>query len=139
MVKNLMFRQTAIPFLEKGLDVYAQREKVISSNIANANTPGYRRLYVSFEDQLERAMGKALPGVTTHENHRPVGANRSSLPDPRMKIDQSNELKSGVNNVSVEEEIVEVVKNQIRFMYGTRMLSREFASIRASIKGRFDR
>ncbi|MDD5090603.1 MAG: flagellar basal body protein, partial [Candidatus Wallbacteria bacterium] len=42
--------------LEKGLDVAALRHQVITQNIANVNTPGYKLKDVSFEDQLNRSL-----------------------------------------------------------------------------------
>lgn len=139
MLKNFIMNQTSLPVLEKGLNAYALREKVISLNIANVNTPGYKKKQVVFEEKLQEAINKALPGFQTHPRHIPIGRNNSALPEVEIETDNSNDLASGVNNVSVEEEMVDLVKNQIRYMYGTRMVAREFSAIRASIKGRFDR
>jgi len=41
--------------LEKMLDVSSVKHKVIANNIANVNTPGYKKMEVSFADQLEKA------------------------------------------------------------------------------------
>ena len=76
MIKNLLFRKTVIPTLTKGLDVYALRQKTISGNIANVETPGYNRKEVKFEEQLQSALNKKLSGTRTNANHLPIGKNR---------------------------------------------------------------
>ncbi len=139
MIKNFILRQTNVPLLSKALDVYTLREKAISSNIANVNTPGYRRKFVSFEEQLQSAVEKTLSGFRTNEHHLPVGRQRITEVRPVLEEDNSNILYSGANNVNIDQEIVEQVKNEIRFIYGARLLSKNFGALRASIKGRFDR
>ena len=44
--------------LEKMLDVSSVKHKVIANNIANVNTPGYKKMEVSFADQLEKVLNK---------------------------------------------------------------------------------
>ncbi|GAB4180627.1 MAG: flagellar basal body rod protein FlgB [Calditrichia bacterium] len=139
MIKNLIIKNTSLPAIQKGLNAYARREKAISSNIANVNTPGYKRLKVEFEETFQNKLNATLSGVRTHENHIPLGRRNGDTVEPTITMDNTGDLASGVNNVDIENEMVELVKNQIRYMYGTRMAAREFSAIRASIKGRFDR
>ena len=137
MLRNFILSNSSIPSLAKGMDVFALREKIISTNIANIQTPGYQRLKVDFEEKLRSSVVNSISGGRTHEKHFAIG--QSSQVDDiqaRVKADPDKDLKSGINNVSVEEEMVEMVKNQVRFMYATRMASRDFANIRASIRGR---
>lgn len=139
MIRNFILEQTNIPLLNKALDVYSLRQRTISSNIANVNTTGYRKKEVKFEEVLQAQMRKRLSGLRTNENHLPVGSLRAREVRPRVLESVSDEQFSGVNNVDIEQEIVEQVKNQIRFMYASRLASGKFAALRASIKGRFDR
>ncbi|NOX36607.1 MAG: flagellar basal body rod protein FlgB [Calditrichaeota bacterium] len=138
MIKNFILKQTKVPLLSKGLDVYALRQKVIASNIANVNTPGYRRKEVVFEEKLQTVLQRTLPGRRTHPRHMPIGPQRMGEVQPEIQDDPSNEFHSGANNVDIDREIVEQVKNEIRFLYGVRLLQGNFRALRASIKGRFD-
>ena len=138
MIKNFIFKQTKIPLLSKGLDVYALRQKVIAGNIANVSTPGYRGRKIVFEEKLQSAMRRTLSGRITHERHLALGRLRFREVEPQIREDPSEELRSGVNNVDIDREIVEQVKNEIRFLYGVRLLQGNFRALRASIKGRFD-
>ena len=137
MLKNFILNNTSLPSFAKVLDVYALRGKVISTNIANIGTPGYKRLNVNFEEKLRSSVVNSIQNSRTHEKHFAIGKSNSiSNTNPKIDVDTSKDLKSGMNNVSIEEEMVELAKNQIRYMYATRMASRSFASIRASIRGR---
>ncbi|MFZ0392092.1 MAG: flagellar basal body rod protein FlgB [Calditrichia bacterium] len=138
MIKDLLFKRSSIPVLAKGLDVYALRQKTIAGNIANVQTEGYQRKDVEFEAHLQDALAPKIQGKTTHPGHMLVGKNKLSTAGPRVVEDFENSRVSGVNNVDIDHEIVEQVKNEIRFQYGSRLLSRNFAALRASIKGRFD-
>jgi len=138
MIKNFILRQTNVPLLSKALDVYSLRSKAIASNIANVNTPGYKRKFVTFEEKLQNAVDKTLSGLRTNEHHLPVGRQRVQEVTPAVEEDNSTLLHSGANNVNIDQEIVEQVKNEIRFVYGARLLSKNFGALRASIKGRFD-
>ncbi len=138
MIKDFLFRHTPIPFLKKGLDTYALRQKIIASNISNVSTPGYRRKEVVFEEKLENALQRHLAGSRTNERHLPIGPQRLQEVVPEVATDPSSQLPSGVNNVDIDREIVEQAKNAIRFAYGARMLRNHFAALRASIKGRFE-
>ncbi|RMF61794.1 MAG: flagellar basal body rod protein FlgB, partial [Calditrichaeota bacterium] len=75
----------------------------------------------------------------TEEQHFAIGAVRVNEVEPRILENNSPENASGVNNVDIDEEIVDQVKNQIRYMFVSRLAAANFSALRASIKGRFDR
>ena len=139
MIKNFILEQTAVPLISKALDVYSVRQKAISSNIANISTPGYQRKEVKFEEKLQAQIGKRLEGRKTDARHLPLGRLRVREIQPDIQEDPSSALDSGINNVDIDTEIVEQVKNEIRFMYASRMAANKFTALRASIKGRYDR
>lgn len=139
MIKNLVLDQTNVPILSKALDVYSARQKAIATNIANIGTAGFRRREVSFEDKLQEQMGQRLVGRRTNDKHMPLGRLRVREIQPEMTEDMSEELHSGVNNVNIDQEIVDQAKNEIQFAYASRLVSGQFTTLRASIKGRYDR
>lgn len=139
MIKNFLLNQTGIPLLSKALDVYSIRQKAISSNIANVSTAGYRRKEVEFEELLQAQMNKRLDGKMTEPRHRPLGRTRVREIQPVITEDKSSALPNGINNVDIDKEIIEQVKNEIRFSYASRLVAHKFNGLRAGIKGRFDR
>ena len=65
---------TTIQALDKVLELRTHKLRAISSNIANAVTPGYSRIKVEFEDQLRGAvLGVESGQVRTHPQHMPSG------------------------------------------------------------------
>ena len=58
--KNAIIKQTPIPIVAQGLDAYMMRSKAINNNLSNITTPGYQRIEVSFEEQLQRALDLSL-------------------------------------------------------------------------------
>lgn len=102
MVNNI-FTHSSI--LEKALDAVQLRHDVISHNIANGDTPGYKKQGVAFEEYLQKALD------TTN---KPSQIDLSSL-SPRL-ISQVNSMSTRMdgNNVDPEVETVELAKNQMR-------------------------
>ncbi len=133
---------TKIPILTKALDAYSLRNKVISANIANIGTPGYKSKSVDFENALNNAMsGLELSGELTDKKHIPIGnvaAPQTSLinvVDENPGTVDEEDMKSGINDVDIDNEMAQLAKNQIRFKYASRLLGESFRGIQKSIKG----
>ncbi len=137
-----LFENTRIPILSKALDAYAMRHQVISSNIANIGTPGYKAQSVQFENALSSAMSNSVVvGQTTNERHMGIGI-QSTSPDGSISIVENtpgrlsdDDMKSGINDVDVDSEMAELAKNQIRFKYASRLIGDSFRGIQKSIRG----
>ena len=135
-ITSFIFRKTKIPVLHKSLEAYSKRQKSIADNIANVNTPGFRRSEVQFEDELRRSLQKkGIKGRRTHQKHIPVG--RVDLKDlrPRYHIPRDPSLKSGVNNVDVDKEMSNLAKNQINYQAAAQLIGRQFNALRSAIRG----
>jgi flagellar basal-body rod protein FlgB len=133
--------KTEIPILSKALSAYSLRHEVISSNIANIGTPGYKSKSVEFENTLQNALtqtGVQLAG-DPELGHIPLGGvvqqNGSAVVENNFGELQEDQLKSGINDVDIDVEMAEMAKNQIRFKYASRLLTISFQEIQKSIKG----
>ena len=103
-----VFGDTTFAVLGKALDAYSLRHRVSSNNIANAATPGFKRSYVPFEEELGEAMRDGS------------GAREGLLKDLdeldlRAKVDHLTESREDGNNVDMEQEIAEMAKNNLRY------------------------
>ena len=87
-----------INLLEAGIRAEELRQRTIASNIANIETPGYRRVDVRFEQSLAKALDS--PGGLDHDALEPELCRPNDTP-----------LKANGNNVSMEAEIGDLVKN----------------------------
>lgn len=125
-----------IDLLEKGLQAASIRQAVIANNIANANTPGFKRSTVVFEEELKRA-------TEAEERNRSLGAQApgsgglpapmSARVAPRIIIDGSTSVRNDGNNVDIEIENALMAENQIWYSALTRQISEHFARLRMAI------
>ncbi|GAB4255244.1 MAG: flagellar basal body rod protein FlgB [Deferrisomatales bacterium] len=119
----------AVAPLVRGLDSRTRRHAAISANIANADTPGYRAVDVSFAQVLERA---GLPLATTHPRHltgaRSGGADRLVL--------SGGEARRDGNDVNLDGEMVKLARNQIEYQFLVRALGSRFRKLKEAITGR---
>jgi flagellar basal-body rod protein FlgB len=124
-MKINLFDRSTIPLLEKQLDAFALRNKAISSNIANIGTPNYKRLDVSFEQQLSDAISEAGNPIDLSD--------KVSQVEPRIEIDPAD--PSGTNNIDIDHEMAELAKNQLQFSLASKLTAATFQLIDKSING----
>lgn len=101
-----------INVLDKAADAAWLRNEVIANNIANADTPGYKRQDVDFESQLSKALGRA-----GEENmDAKVASLRSRQLEPTTHSDFSEyDYRLDENNVDIQVENVNLAKNQLKY------------------------
>lgn len=119
--------RTSIPILTKALDAYTLRQRAIADNIANSETPGFRRREVRFEEELRRALGEGIRGRRTDPRHIPIG---------RPKVEEVRPRLVRANDVDVELEMVRLTKNYLKYISAIEVLKRRLRDIKLSIEGR---
>lgn len=99
---------------EKALDAAWIRNKTISQNIANADTPAYKRKTVKFEELLNNASNRSFTGSNTHKMHIKIGDSDNT--GIRVLTDNKN-LSSRLdgNNVDIDNEMASMAKNTIKY------------------------
>jgi flagellar basal-body rod protein FlgB len=122
--------------LSKVLDLRSQRHNLISSNIANADTPGYKAGHIAFEDELNKMMpsGSRLRLAATNENHMPRALDLSKL-QPEVVQESSAEQRIDGNTVNIEKETIDLSKNQLMYGAVTQILRKKFEALHSSIQG----
>ena len=108
--------------LENLLNFASLKHKVISQNIANAETLGYKRRDVEFKEIL-------MQNMNSEKNSNIANA------EYEVKIDESTEKVSGVNNVDVNKEMADLAQNNIMFKFGAKKLSTYYQTLQHIIKG----
>ena len=99
--------------LVKGLSASSLRQRVVAHNLANFNTPGFKRSSVSFEEQFCRAREQSKTGLrSTHPDHFPETC-REVVPE--VKQDRYTTRRLDGNNVDLETEMIDLVTNQLRY------------------------
>lgn len=95
------------------LNFRAERQKVISSNIANINTPNYKTKDLVFEDELNLAMKNSLQMSRTKGNHMHNIDLASNLSNPRVINVQGLQEQNDGNNVNLDAQMSEQSKNKV--------------------------
>ena len=100
--------------LEQYMTLLSARQKLVASNIANADTPGYKTKDIDFQAEFQRA----LEGQTPHASE--VGGLT---------------LKNDGNNVDLDREARLLAENNLRFNIATNLLRSQIKNVRMAIQG----
>ena len=129
-----MIRSNAFDYinvLDKAADAAALRNELISNNIANQDTPGYKRQDVNFEAQLTQAMHNSKYISIDSK----VANLRNSALKPRQYTDYENySYRLDGNNVDPEQEQVALAANQLKYQGLTKSINAEFSNLSAVMK-----
>ncbi|WP_425449198.1 flagellar basal body rod protein FlgB [Dethiothermospora halolimnae] len=123
-----------VNFLTKALDGSWKRHEAITNNIANVNTPGYKRINVKFEEQLEKAINKNNFNMsTTDERHYDTKNPSVSEIEPVIEKDESTSARRDGNNVNIDVENANMAKNTLYYNSLIKQVSGELSKIKTVI------
>lgn len=136
-----IFNAPTMHYTSRGLQAASLRQGVIANNIANVNTPEFKKSEVLFEDLLAQELmpppkdkdGK-LKMVRTHEKH--LGGPKPEKPFTAVPtINQRTELtmRTDGNNVDIDEEMAHLAQNQLYYQSLTNALSGYISDVKSVI------
>ncbi len=129
MIQTNVFDYVRI--LDKAADASWLRNEAISNNIANADTPGYKRQDVAFESVLKKALGNNRYVSTDAKVARAKTKNLS----PRTYTDYDNfSYRLDKNNVDIENENVMLAENQLKYQGLLSSINEEFQNLQIAMK-----
>jgi flagellar basal-body rod protein FlgB len=128
-------------FNESALSLRAQRQEVLASNIANADTPNYKARDIDFSSALQGALAKGSgsggPLATTAKGHYPAAAaDGKALADGTPVLYRS--VTQGAvdgNTVEMDTERTQFADNALRYEAGITMINHQIRSLMAAIQG----
>ncbi|MBN2655438.1 MAG: flagellar basal body rod protein FlgB [Spirochaetales bacterium] len=139
MFTNNSFGKT-VDILQRTMDVSMVRREVIANNIANAETPNFKRTDVNFEASLARALAsekepQGLEAKMSSERHIPFNrpVDYKSV-QPRFVLDYLTQTNNNGNNVDIETETMAATENQMMYELMTSSLSSQFKRINAVLR-----
>ncbi len=119
-----------INVLEKACDASWTRNSVLADNIANVDTPGFKRRDVQFEEYL---MGEL--GFTDSLDDEVADAELDALNATTYTDYAAVSYRLDGNNVDIDTENVELAKNQIKYYTMVDSVSQEFSRLKMVTKG----
>ena len=106
-ISNKLFEQ---------LNFRGERQKVISSNIANINTPGYKTKELVFEDELNNSINNnSLQMKATNSRHMSNVNSSTANSNPKLMEVENLEEQNDGNNVNIDTQMGEMSKNKVLF------------------------
>ncbi|MEQ1947287.1 MAG: flagellar basal body protein [Bryobacteraceae bacterium] len=100
--------------LERYMDLLSTRQKLVASNVANADTPGYKTQDIDFQFEF----------MTLTKGQQPQTVTPDGLPE-----------KPDGNNVNLDRESRLLAENSIRFNLASTLLKGQLKSVRDAIQG----
>ncbi len=124
-----------ISFLSKALDMMSDRHKLLSSNIANQDTPHYKARDINFMDELRTAQGSGGLQEISRTNPMHINGNTGSNSSGATVINRP-ESNSGYddNSVNVELEMANMAQNSILYNASAQVISTKFRMIANAIR-----
>lgn len=123
--------------LQGALEAANTRQQVISNNIANNDTPYFKRSDVSFESLLQQEMNGDMPvlkGKKTDSRHFNIGP-ISSVPTAAISQDDSTIMNNNLNNVDIDQEMSLLADNQLRYNSYISLMNEKIEMMRTAAKG----
>ena len=127
--------EKTLKLVASALKVRTAKQTLIASNIANIDTPGYRRKDISFKKVMEAYLSQQtplLPLKTTHLKHIQIVKNNNIEELIKLNVEESNTLGTP-NNVSLDEELVNLTQNQILYETTLQALNKELQRLKEAI------
>ena len=120
-----------INVLNRAADAAWQRNEAISNNIANVDTPGYKRQDVAFESVLQQALG--------NNRYQSMDDNVANVNLSRLRgrayVDYANySYRLDGNNVDIENENVMLAENQLKYQGLISSINQEFTNLQTVMK-----
>jgi flagellar basal-body rod protein FlgB len=123
--------------LKKALDAQATRQRAHAQNIANAETPNYKRVAVDFEGLLKEATDLSDLGDLKESDQRHIPnleANLDQL-EPKIRQEMPDPNGTGINGVDIDKEMAEMAETQIRYLTSLELLKRRYTNLKSVIRG----
>ena len=134
-IRDYLFGGETRQMAYKALDASTLRAKAIAENLANVQTPGYKRKEVSFEDQLQNALRSKLDAVRDQPGHMPAGKGIDlGKVRPFVFEPADPSLPGELNNVDVDMEGAKLAENQLYYSFLAKWVG--FDKYMAAIAGR---
>jgi flagellar basal-body rod protein FlgB len=132
-----LYETTAIPVLEQVVQFSQARHTVLAGNIANLDTPGYQARDLSVDDFQKRLKAaietRAQPQMPTSPGEPEIPA-RPALAE--VAKDSQAMLRHDLNNVSMESQVTEMVKNHMQHNTALAIMASQFRLLQTAVSGR---
>jgi flagellar basal-body rod protein FlgB len=130
----------SVDILRRSMSVNLFRQDTIANNIANVDTPNFKRTDVNYESSLRQALvseqNTRTRGVYTNEKHIPFERTIDyRTVRPRRVLDFMTTSKNNGNNVDIEVESSNFITAQLAYNLMVNSVSHHFNSVNIVLRG----
>jgi flagellar basal-body rod protein FlgB len=134
LIDRILFSDKVPTMMKKSLNFMSTRQTMISSNISNVDTPGFKASDIDFQAQLRSSMGSkgSLNLRSTNEKHfGPSNFDIMALEAEPFEEDAA--AKSNGNNVDIDNEMAKMAENQILYNATIQLMMKRGATVRSAV------
>lgn len=129
----------ALQFQQEALNLRAQRQEILSANIANADTPGYQARDIDFASQLQKVMetgranGSGMSLELTNTRHIPASTSAGADLDLMYRIPDQPSMDG--NTVDMDRERTNFADNSVRYQTDLTVLGSQVKGMMSVLQG----
>jgi len=129
----------ALQFQQEALNLRAQRQEILSANIANADTPGYQARDIDFASQLQKVMaagranGSGMSLELTNQRHIPASTSAGADLDLMYRIPDQPSMDG--NTVDMDRERTNFADNSVRYQTDLTVLGGQVKGMMSVLQG----
>ncbi|MFZ7113235.1 MAG: flagellar basal body rod protein FlgB [Desulfatiglandales bacterium] len=124
-----------VELLSQALNFRSANHHVISGNIANIDTPGYKPRELSFDKELERAVGKNDISLNrTNVKHFSYYTGRFDQGSPQFEMRPMERPLTGSSRLNIEREMARMSQNNLLYEASAGLLSKKFEALKTAIE-----
>ena len=129
------FFPNTLDILHKNLDLRQRRHAFVTSNIANAETPGYIAKDISFEEAFRQAVKPSDQGALhpTHAKHLPNSSRSIHTLEGRVVATASDDVGNDLNTVSIDQEMARLAMNTFHYNASAEIMSRMLSLLKYTV------
>lgn len=119
----------------KVMDFQLQRQNIVSANLANINTPGYKARRLEFEKDLQNAMGLSDAGAVTrtHPGHLPLPFSADNA-EASVSRSLTPRVVEGLDTVDLDTEMATMAKNNLLYNTLATVMAKNFSGLKQIIQ-----
>jgi flagellar basal-body rod protein FlgB len=133
VLEHLMNFEELFGIHEQALVLRSERAQVLSANLANADTPGYKARDFDFKAMLNREIDHSMGMKTTHAGH--IQAETGPVPPAQLLYRVPSQPSLDGNTVDTEREHAAFGANAIEYQASLNFINSKISGLRKALKG----
>lgn len=137
---NRLISSELMSLVHKSLDAASLQHKAISNNLANVDTPGFKRSEAVFQEKLKQAIDRkaqlstGLQAARTNPGHIAFTQEPDlAVIQPELQTQNQSTLRNDQNNVDIDVEMAKLAQNTVVYQTLAQMAQGQFAELRSAI------